>query len=241
MVSSGFRADVPPLSTKPLKVKVTINRNMNDMKVKQRSLHSDWFSSIQLTLMGGTAAVKANQLPWNPASFTATYVLNRYVPIYLSYTDIPKSCCIYISCLSFNVYYQVHITFLSDAEHLSCLGRQTLSSALTFSQDHLKLEAFLSVFVASCLSIDFPPTVCMILFINAESKGFLSGCLKINGLAAWSWIRQRGWVDGLGCRERWIPRLDSDANIFFCFNGLSCWDDGGRAYTLWNPSIFSHD
>lgn len=160
----------PPLSPKPLKVKETINRNMNDMMVKQRSLQSDWFSSIQLTLMGGTAAVKANQLPWKPASFTVTYVLNRNVPIYLSYTDIPKSCRIYISCLSFNIYYQIHITFLSDAEHLSCLGRQTLSSALTFSQDHLKLEAFFSVFVASCLSIYFPPTVCMTLFIQAESE-----------------------------------------------------------------------
>lgn len=46
---------------------------MYSMKVKQRSLQSHWFSSIQLTFLGVTAAVKANQLPPEEVSFTVTY------------------------------------------------------------------------------------------------------------------------------------------------------------------------
>lgn len=94
----------PSRSTKLLKVsednyKVKYERSKGEAEVAAEWFHcSGWFSSIQLTFMGRTAAVKANQFSWNPVSVTCTYVLNRYMPIYLSSTDMPKSCPIYHVC-----------------------------------------------------------------------------------------------------------------------------------------------
>ena len=66
MVLSSFKAEIPPLSTKLLKVrednyKVKYERGKGKGEVNAERLScNDWFSSIQLTFMGGTAAVKAN-------------------------------------------------------------------------------------------------------------------------------------------------------------------------------------
>lgn len=97
MVLSSFKAEIPPLSTKLLKVrednyKVKYERGKGKGEVNAERLScNDWFSSIQLTFMGGTAAVKANHFTWNSVSLTTTYVLNKYMPIYLSYRDMYKS------------------------------------------------------------------------------------------------------------------------------------------------------
>lgn len=67
------------LSAKLLKVgkdmhKVKYVRGKVEVEVTaKRFVYSDWFSSTQLTFMGGTAAVKANAKP----SVTSTYVLNK--------------------------------------------------------------------------------------------------------------------------------------------------------------------
>lgn len=77
--------------------KKTINTNMMDVNAKQRWLQGGWFSSIQLAFSEEMTAVKANQ------PFTETqhvphllHVPNRYVPIYLSRSSVPKSCQTYI-------------------------------------------------------------------------------------------------------------------------------------------------
>lgn len=64
-----------------------------DVNAKQRWLQGDWFSSIQLALLEAMTAVKANQPFTEPQH--APHLLqapHRYVPIYLSHSNIPKSC-----------------------------------------------------------------------------------------------------------------------------------------------------
>lgn len=68
-----------------------------DVNVKQRWLQGDWFSSIQLAFLEGMTAVKANQ-PFTESQHVPHLlrVPSRSVPVYLSRSNIPKSCQTYI-------------------------------------------------------------------------------------------------------------------------------------------------
>lgn len=66
---------------------------MMDVNVKQRWLQGDWFSSIQLAFLEGMTAVKANQ-PFTESQHVPhlLHVPSRSVPVYLSRSNMPKSC-----------------------------------------------------------------------------------------------------------------------------------------------------